>query len=316
MARQRRLPARRALTRAVRTPAVVIAGLALAAGALSSCSDDDDGGSDDLAGTTSTMTEPRPPGYVALGDSFSSGVGAPPYDAASGDCNHSSLTWPRVLDEQDDVLELLDLPACGGARIEHLLEPWQSRQQPPQIPTGSSDDGPRIPSAEVGLVTLTIGGNDAGFSDLVARCVLGDCSGVPTSGDFRARLETITDRLATEVYPAIRRAFPEARILHVGYPRLTPAAGAERDEPCRWLSPAEQTAAAAIIEHLDDAIEAAVEATDVDDVTFVDTFETFAGHELCSDDPWVNDVISFDGGRAHPTARGYEAMAAAVADVT
>lgn len=277
--------------------------LAVSSVLASACSDDASTAGGD--GPTST-TEPRPRGYVAMGDSFSAGVGAPPYDAASGACDRSTVAWPRLLADEERALDLIAHVACGDARLEHLLDRWEDRGEPAQIPAA--------PNREVGLVTLTIGGNDAGFSDLVARCVLGDCSSVPTSADFRARLEAITDQLATEVYPAIRAAFPEALILHVGYPRLTPAEGVERDDDCSWLSPAEQTATAAIVEQLDAALLSAVASTDTDDVEFVDTYESFTGHELCMDDSWVNDVISFDDGRAHPTAAGYEALAAVVAE--
>lgn len=262
-------------------------------------------GGDDSSSDTTPTTEARPPGFVALGDSFSAGVGAPPYDAASGKCERSSLSWPEVLDGADDTVELVAFSACGGAKIDHLLGPWDSRNQPPQIPVDARLD--------VGLVTVTIGGNDAGFSDLVARCVLGDCSDVPTSAAFLAVLETITDRLADDVYPAIRSAFPNARIVHVGYPRLTPPPGEAVDDSCGWLSPIEQEATAGIVRGIDGAIDAAVGRTDVDDVVYVDVFDALAGHELCTDEPWVNPVISFDSGRAHPTASGYKALATTVA---
>jgi lysophospholipase L1-like esterase len=265
------------------------------------------GGGDDSGRDTTASTEARPSGYVAMGDSFSAGVGAPPYDAASGKCERSTLSWPKLLDAADDDLDLVAWPACGGAKIEHLLGPWDSRQLAAQVPADADLD--------VGLVTLTISGNDAGFSDLVGRCVLGDCSDVPGSADFQATLQAITDRLADELYPAIRDAFPNARIVHVGYPRLTPAPGEPLGSDCGWMNgAAEQEAVAGIVAALDDAIEAAVDQTATGDVTFVDDLDTFEGHELCTADPWVNEVVSFDSGRAHPTAAGYEALAATVAD--
>jgi lysophospholipase L1-like esterase len=286
------------------------AALLLLVGLVTTACSGDDSPSSGRDAATST-TEARPPGYVALGDSFSAGVGAPPYDAASGKCEQSSLTWPKLLDGDEDTIELLELRACGGAQIEHLLGPWDSRALPAQIPTAAEAD----PDPTVGLVTLTIGGNDAGFSELVARCVLGDCSDVPGRSEFVATLRTVTDQLADQVYPAIRAAFPDARIVHVGYPRLTPAPGQSTGDTCGWItSDAEQDAIAGIVGALDGAIEAAVDRTTIDDVAYVDAFDTFAGHELCTDDPWVNDVVSFDSGRAHPTAAGYEALADAVGD--
>lgn len=268
--------------------------LAVLGGLAAACSGDDGG---------TPAVERRPSGYVALGDSFSAGVGAAPDDAGSGGCERSTRSWPPVLDELDDAVDLVAFVACGGATVDDLLGPDGTLDA--QIPAGAED-------REVGLVTLTIGGNDVGFSALVARCVLLDCSNAATDPGFRADLEAVGDRLSGEVYPAIRAAYPRARIAHVGYPRLTPAPG-EDVEGCRWLSPTEQTAAAAVVEQLGVTAEQAVAAAEVDDVVFVDVFEALAGHELCTDEPWVNEVITLRSGRAHPTAEGYAAIAEAVA---
>ncbi|MDQ2649713.1 MAG: SGNH/GDSL hydrolase family protein [Actinomycetota bacterium] len=279
-------------------PRWIVLALTAALAVASACSGDD--GAD---GTTAT-TEPRPPGYVAMGDSFAAGVGAQPYDAISGDCERSTKSWPVMLDELVDSIDLVDFRACGGAKVPHLLGP--RGRLDPQIPAADEADD------EVGLVTVTIGGNDAGFSELVLRCVIVDCSGVPESDDFQDKLEALTDELADEVYPAVRAAYPRARIVHVGYPRLTPAPG-EGADGCRWLSAEEQTATASIVEQIGAAIIDAVDATDVDDVAFLDVFEALDGHELCTDDPWVNEVITLSSGRAHPTAEGYRAIAEMVA---
>jgi lysophospholipase L1-like esterase len=266
--------------------AVLVVGSLLAA-----CGDDDD---------TVPIAAAR---YVALGDSFSAGVGAPPYDETSGECERSEQAWPYVLDEDDGEIRLVEVRACGGAKTEHLLAPWGSRDEPAQIPTE--------PDSEVGLVTLTIGGNDAGFGDIVATCVLGSCAGTPTSPAFIATLDALQVTLEDDVYPALRTAYPEARIVHVGYPRLTPASG---DLPleCIWLSGAEQGAAVAIVDQLNDAIAEAAAASD-DDIEYADVARVLEGHELCTDDSWVKS-ISLDSDRAHPTAEGYVAIATGVAD--
>lgn len=285
---------------------VIGASLAAVVLVVSACGGDDDSSTGE-ATTTSEVLDGRPSGYVALGDSFSAGVGAAPFDDASGKCQRSELSWPYVLDsigEGDADVTLLDNRACSGARIEHLLGGWTDRRLPAQIPGE--------PDASVGLVTVTVGGNDAGFTDIVAQCVLSDCTGLPAGAEFVGALASVAERLATEVYPALRAAYPEAVLVQVGYPRLTPAEGEPLDGTCGWISAGEQPAIAQVVQALDDTFEAA--AARADDVRFVSVFDAFEGHELCTAEPWVNGVLSVEAGPAHPTAAGYEAMAAAVAE--
>src|SRR5690606_18755275 len=160
-----------------------VATVAVLGGLAAACSGDDGG---------TPAAERRPSGYVALGDSFSAGVGAPtdaagkggcersnrslPHvhdeledattllasDACTVGCKRSTRSWPPVLDELDDAVDLVAFVACGGATVDDLLGPDGTLDA--QIPAGAED-------REVGLVTLTIGGNDVGFSALVARCV-------------------------------------------------------------------------------------------------------------------------------------------------
>jgi lysophospholipase L1-like esterase len=239
--------------------------------------------------------------YVALGDSFSSGEGAAPYVAGSDSCYLSSLAWPRSLYADVAGFVSIDHRACAGARTAHLTGAWEDRELPPQIPAE--------PDEAVTLVTFTIGGNDAGFGDIVGSCVLTACPR-PDDEDFAASLTTLTDRLTTSVYPAMAAAYPNARLVHVGYPRLTPAPG-EPVEGCGWLDGEDQTRAAGILAALDDAIRAATEQSD-GTVEYADVSEAFAGHELCTAESWLNPV-GLGAGHAHPNAAGQRGLEEAVA---
>ena len=57
-------------------------------------------------------------------------------------------------------------------------------------------------TADTTIVTVTIGGNDIGFSDLIVQCTLADCSSALDS--TRARLETFLGPRLTTAYSAIR----------------------------------------------------------------------------------------------------------------
>ncbi len=270
---------------------IVAAGVALAlAGITAACGDDD--GPPEAAEDAVV--------YVALGDSFSSGEGAPPYDDQS-QCRQAELAWPRRLYADGDGFVSIEHRACAGARTEHLAGGWADRNLPAQIATE--------PDPDVTLVTVTIGGNDLGFGDIVGACVLSRCP-EPDDPDFVERLTTLTDTLRRSVHPALAAAYPEARIAHVGYPRLTPAPG-EDVEGCGWLDDEDQSRAAAILAALDDAIRSAADTSE-GAVEYVDVSDAFAGHELCTSESWLNPV-GVGAGYAHPNAAGQQALEEAVA---
>jgi lysophospholipase L1-like esterase len=254
---------------------------------LAACGGDDDAAEPDRSAVV----------YVALGDSFSSGEGAPPYEPARGACNVSDLAWPRRLYADVAGFVSVDQRACAGAKTQHLTGPWDKRGLPAQIPDEPDDT--------VTLVTLTIGGNDVGFGDIVGTCVLAQCPAPDEDA-----LAALTTTLSTSVYPALQAAYPKARLAHVGYPRLTPAPG-KPIEGCDWLDEADQTRAATIITALDDAIEAATAQTD-GAVEYVDVTEALAGHELCTAASWLNP-IGLGAGHAHPTSAGQRGIEEAVA---
>lgn len=271
--------------------AVVAGGLLLGATAC----DSESPSSEALA--RSTTTQPPPIRYVALGDSFSSGEGAPPDDRPNDPCHQAAAAWPRRLDAESRRITSLDHRACSGAKTANLLTAWSGRNLPAQIPA--------TPDPAITLVTLTVGGNDAGFGDIVASCVIWVCP-APTDPAFTDALAALTTTLEDDVYPALQRAYPNARIAHVGYPRLTPAPG--KRSSCAWLTRDDQKAAAGIVDAINTAIQTAAASGAV---TYVDVRNVMAGHELCTSSPWIKSIPS--AGQAHPTAKGQHAIKAAVA---
>ena len=268
----------------------MLAGLLLVA---SACGGGGDDGEDD-------DPVPRRHVVVALGDSFTAGEGAPPYDADPERCRRAAGAWPRLLGEVA-VVASVELRACAGAQTEHLTGPWEGRGLDAQIP----DE----PDPDVTLVVLTIGGNDIGFGDIVASCVILTCSPAPDSDELEARLDALRIALVQDVHPRLAAAYPEARVVHVGYPHLAPPP--DIDPRCLWMSGADQRAARGIVDALDET--AADAAEQAGTAEHLDVSDAFAGHELCTRDPWVNDV-GFGPGAAHPDADGQRALARAVAE--
>src|SRR5690606_36155952 len=103
--------------------------------------------------------------YVALGDSFQSGEGAYAYEPGTDQdgnyCHRSYNAYPHLIQQSGDVTLTLDFRACSGAVIDDLSRANQG--EAPQV--GALGD-------DVRLVTVGIGGNDAGFANTVQNCVV------------------------------------------------------------------------------------------------------------------------------------------------
>jgi lysophospholipase L1-like esterase len=108
------------------------------------------------------------PAYIALGDSYSSGEGDGNYltgtDTSTDHCHRSTLAYPELLD-QDLSLGSLDFVSCSGAITDDYFNANnEGNQEPAQSQALTSDTQ---------YVTLTFGGNDVGFSDVLAKCIYG-----------------------------------------------------------------------------------------------------------------------------------------------
>lgn len=168
-----------------------------------------------------TWSSPEPR-YVAMGDSFSSGEGNPPFeqgtDASSNKCHRSGQAYPRLL-ANDSSLDFgsADFVACSGATTSSLryggtgVGAWS---EPPQIAV-------LTPSTEV--VTITIGGNDVGFGDYAYSCVKLGC------GAEDAAFDDMVDRILDPVFESnLKQAFndilfmaPNADVYVLNYPYMT-----------------------------------------------------------------------------------------------
>jgi hypothetical protein len=277
--------------------------------------------------------------YVALGDSYSSGDGAGPvadylpgtYQPFGG-CRRSRDAYPAVLDaalsaQASDTPAsvtatnpLFTFGACAGARTGDL----GAAQRPGVPPQETYLDGP---AGSVGLVTLTLGGNDIGFADVADYCaalhvttLLPSCQG-HSAPATQAALAALTPAL-TRAYQTIARAgslAPHARVLALGYPRLFPH---HLTSPCPVsvlgnlgvrIQPTDTAWLNELVHALDAAIRTAAAAAGI---TYVDTEDVFTGHEFCNGQGNAVDVSPLGmpfAAAFHPTGPGQRALEAAVA---
>lgn len=253
---------------------------------------------------------------VALGDSYSSGEGTYAYGDGPGDavCHRGVLAWPARLARDGDY-DSFRSRACTGAETIQLIGPYPSKGQTAQLEP--------VVDFRVELVTITIGGNDLGFGDLVTRMRAshGDKGGpgplgspaaneAKTQREIDAGLRKLSSDLRTR-YRDIRDRFPLARIVHVGYPAITPAPGVAPYR-CGWLGAREQIIADQIVRQLNTTI-AQASASSQQNIGYVDVYPALRDHELCTRDPWMIDIaLAGASERGHPNIRGQRAIADAV----
>ncbi|MGH3282891.1 MAG: SGNH/GDSL hydrolase family protein [Trebonia sp.] len=220
--------------------------------------------------------------YVALGDSYSSGVGAGSYIGSSGSCDQSTNAYPARWDTANQPASYVS-EACSGATTATVLSSQLSAL-----------------SAATTLVSITVGGNDVGFSSVMETCVL-----LPTSNCVSAvnNAESLmTSQLPGEldsVLNAIKADAPSARVVVLDYPDLYDLS---HSSSCIGLSTTDRTDLNNGANELDSQIQAA--AARHGDV-FADVRSAFSGHEICDSGSWLHSVNFLDVSESyHPTASG------------
>jgi lysophospholipase L1-like esterase len=229
------------------------------------------------AATSSTAATVR---YVALGDSYTSGVGTGNYDPASGSCKRSPNAYPPRWASSHSP-ESFAFVACSGATTTDVLNGQLGAL-----------------SSSTTLVSITVGGNDAGFSSVMETCVLQSDSAclaaVAQAEDFA--VNQLPGRLST-LFSAIDSRAPSAQVVVLDYPHLYKIVNL-----CAGLSNTKRTALNDAADALDTTISKATANAGFD---FADVRDRFAGHELCSGDDWLHAVTIPIGESYHPTSLGH-----------
>jgi lysophospholipase L1-like esterase len=224
-----------------------------------------------------------PVNYVALGDSYSSGLGAGDIISSSGSCDRSSVAYPKLWASAHAPASFAFV-ACAGATTSTVLATQLSAL-----------------SAATTLVSITIGGNDVGFQSVMETCVLHSTStcvrAVTTAeGEVASQLPGELD----SVLAAISSHAPAAKVVVLDYPQLYDLS---RSSLCIGLSTTDRTDLNQAATLLDGQIQAGA-ARHGD--RFADVRAVFAGHQNC-DGPssWLHAVNILDISESyHPTAAG------------
>lgn len=219
--------------------------------------------------------------YVALGDSYSSGTGTRTYFDSG--CQRSVYSYPYLLSQRRANTQLT-FAACSGAKTGDVLNN--------QVSSVTSDTK---------IVTITIGGNDAGFSSVITECAkpswMSNCAGKVTTAQNYIR-NTLPGQL-NNVYSQIRSRAPTATRIALSYPRLF--AG----EDCNagtWFSGDDMTRLNQTADLLRDVTRTAATTYGM---VFKDAIPPFTGHAVCQDE-WLNGLSNPIGESYHPNTKGHD----------
>ncbi|GAA6525320.1 SGNH/GDSL hydrolase family protein [Intrasporangium sp. DVR] len=220
--------------------------------------------------------------YVALGDSYSSGTGTRTYINDGTSCQRSVYAYPSL---DAAALNLaLTFRACSGAKVLDVTNTQLSAL-----------------SGTTRFVTISVGGNDAGFADVLTECAMpawmSNCNGAIDDAQYIIN-NVLPARLST-LYTSIRSKAPNAKVIVVGYPRIF------MGEDCNaltWFSPSEQSRLNYTADLLNSRTSTQASAKGF---SFVNPTSRFTGHAVCDTVEWINGLSSPISESYHPNIAGH-----------
>jgi lysophospholipase L1-like esterase len=176
-----------------------------------------------LAVLAVAATGARAANYVALGDSYAAGPLIPNPVLPLG-CLKSSNNYPHRA-APGIGLPLRDA-SCSGAETEDMTQPQNVDPDGPNPPQFDSLD------AETTVVSVTIGGNDIGFSEVVESCITYNPFSSPCKNKYASGgKDQLAERIAATapkvaaVLQGIQARSPAAEVYVLNYPAIFPETG-------------------------------------------------------------------------------------------
>ena len=293
---------------------------------------------------------------VSLGDSYSSGEGIEPF------YGQDQKFGKRVKDEnwlahrsKNSWASLLTLPGNPGAMSEGWETYWFFRassgaetihlnnEQPKDygniIISGTAYLKPQLtifnelPMGSVDYVTITIGGNDVGFAEIIKDCA---AQGIPfvNKNRLKDRFDATwrefnkdggtADKIMGAYKDIKEKAGAQAKIIVAGYPPLLSKDKLSKNGTGAFFSEAEVEVVNKNVKDFNEEIESIVtdcqkESTNI---YFVSVENAFKGHEAYSDEPYISGILltqdqdltknPISSYSMHPNLEGAKAYAACV----
>ncbi len=249
--------------------------------------------------------------YVSLGDSYTSAPLVPLPTGNPLGCGRSTHNYPSDVARVIHPSPFTDV-SCGSATTVNMT-------QPQSVPGGGTNP-PQFNALSAGdqLVTVGIGGNDAGLIGVAETCAEIDvfrptgsaCKAHYTASGSDPNVAAInaTGPKVAAVIQGIHQRAPSARVLVVGYPDGLPVNGSN----CWPLVPL-SSGDIAYFNSLEQGLNSVLaQDASANGATYVDTFTSSIGHDACKPPgvAWVNGIIPNSVAfPLHPNQAGEQNMA-------
>lgn len=240
--------------------------------------------------------------YVALGDSYTSGPGMDP--VADVSCRRSEDNYPSRVAKELKIKSFADR-SCGGARLGNLTQPqsFPNPQTHAQVKINDPQLNAIGPSTK--LVTIGMGLNDQAIATTLLLICTTPSKSQPSDfcrqylsrpqSSVDDQIRAIAKDLATSL-ATIRKKAPDAKVVLVGYPRVAPdsgSCGSPGQSDARFPVPAAQLVR--VRDTLEFVNQVWSETANQAGALYVDMYDASKGHDICSDDPWINGYLPVPG---------------------
>jgi lysophospholipase L1-like esterase len=245
--------------------------------------------------------------YVSLGDSYTAGpvipnqIG-PPYGCLRSDHNYPHLAAPAIGAPLRD-------PSCSGAKTDHMTQPQNVDPDGPNPPQFNSL------GADTTVVSMTIGGNDIGFSSIAQDCVTYNpfshpCQDKYDSGgvdQIHERIVATAPKVAA-VLQGIHSRSPSAHVFLLNYAAIFPETG----NGCWPQMPIGFSDVAYLRAKQKELNQMLADQAAANGATLVDWYTASIGHDACQLPTvrWVEPVVPTNpAAPIHPNLAGMQGAA-------
>ena len=256
----------------------------------------------------SATASASPPSYVALGDSFTAGplipVQIPPFGCLKSSNDYPHLAAPQIAPDW----ELRDI-SCSGAQTKHMTQPQGVDPDGPNPPQFSAlDDKTKI-------VSVGIGGNDIGFSEIIRNCSSDSPEGSPCQDryvvngvdEISVRIQNTAPKIDA-VLDGIAARSPKAGVFLVNYLPILPETG----DGCWPTVPVARADVPYLRAKQRELNQMLADQAALNGATLVDAYTAGIGHDACQLPVlrWVEPLVPVNAAAPfHPNLFGMQATA-------